>query len=52
MNETRPVRLPRGLATASPETRERVNAAASAARTKAFALYREAKAEAAKAAKE
>ena len=49
MNETRPVRRPYGLAAASPETRKRVNAAASAARTKAFELYREAKAEAAKA---
>jgi hypothetical protein len=48
MNEARPIRT-YGLATASPETRKRVAAIASAARSKAFALYREAKAKAVKA---
>ena len=46
MNEAR---LVRGLAKASPETRKRVTALASAARVKAFALYKKAKDKAAKA---
>ena len=49
MNQVRPIRLFRGLAKATPETRARVTAAASEARRKAFTLYNEAKAKAAKA---
>ena len=49
MTELRPLRT-YGLATASPETRKRVWAAASEARRQAFALYRKEKARLEKAA--
>jgi hypothetical protein len=48
LNKTRPMQI--GLAMASLETRKRVWAAASAARVKAFELYREEKARLEKAA--